>query len=198
LQIEPEVEATAPVVQSTAGVTAATSVTAALTKAATPRSIWSLLNQLQMLILFLLIDTYIASDVRSFIIKQEFALFSFNFIPVIEIPYINYPAEWMEKAQEIEELELLGLESSRTFNNMYSLMCVILTSIVMHLLLRASPEFKWKWYKFLRLKMLEYYMNGYYVRLILGANEFMILSSVSEIKQFDLGNIQGIISFFFA
>ena len=164
----------------------------------TAKSLWSLVNQLQMLILFLLIDTYIARDVRSFIQNQEFSLFSFAFIPFVEIPYVNAPADWMEQEQEVEELELLGLESSRTFNNMYSLFGIFSTSILIHLCLKASPKLPWRWYRFLRVKLLEYFMNGYYIRLLLAANEFMILSSVSEIKQFEVSTPQGQISFMFA
>ena len=106
-----------------------------------------------MLILFLLIDTYIARDVRSFIEKQEFALFSFNLFPAVQIPYINAPAEWMAAEQDIEELALLGLESSRTFINMYSLIFIIFTSILFHLAILAFPNFSWRIYRFLQQKI---------------------------------------------
>jgi hypothetical protein len=103
-------------------------------------SAWSLIHQLQMMILFLLIPTYISDDVRALIEDQDFVLFTFNFIPAVDIPYLNVLCEWFESDQTVQTLVNLGIESQRTFNNLFSLMLVFSGIALLHLGTKFTPE----------------------------------------------------------
>lgn len=86
-------------------------------KMSSPTALWSLLNQIQMLILLVLVDTYIPVDVVQTIVNQDFALFNFDFIPISDIPGVNALTKWMNFEQENDILFDVGMEYRSTFNN---------------------------------------------------------------------------------
>ena len=88
-RVEVHVEATAPTVTTAVLSGSAASLAMSSLNVSGGNSAWSLIHQLQLLVLFLVIPTYIAKDVREFIEAQGFVLFTFDFIPLIEIPYLN-------------------------------------------------------------------------------------------------------------
>ena len=91
-----------------------------------------------MLILLLLVDTFVPLDVSEYITKQSFTLMDFNIVPIVEIPYVNYPTELLDYAQENEVLNDLGLEWRSTFNNMYSFILTLLLIMLFHGLLAST------------------------------------------------------------
>lgn len=137
-------EATATSTTTTAAVAAGVgaSVASASLNASNPTAVWSLMNQLQLLILLLLVDTYIPDDVQGFIQGQDFAMFSFDFIPSTKIPYIKIPTDWMEFEQSNEVLKDLGVASRSTFNNSFSLILVIIGIIALHVFIKILPKYK--------------------------------------------------------
>lgn len=82
-----------------------------------PTSLWSIINQLQLLILFTLFETEIHDDIRAYIEGQDFAMFNFNFLGLDEIPWFDIPTEWTDAEQPIEGLENIDLDSRSTIKN---------------------------------------------------------------------------------
>ena len=56
---------------------------------ASPQGAWSMVNQFQILMLMPLTDSYFPSDIVLFLTGMEFSLFSFNFIPFQNFPFVN-------------------------------------------------------------------------------------------------------------
>jgi hypothetical protein len=188
--------------------TSATIATSAL-KASSPTAMWSLFNQLQMLILLLLVnDSYVPTDVSEYIKQQGFAMLNFNFIPTTEIPYLNFPTDWMDYEQNNETLKQLGLKWRSTFNNLFSFMVTLIVIVVIHLTLAVSPTCRSKneeqvskckkiWMR-VKSKSLEYLLYVLYVRLLLESNQAFLLSGISEIDSFRIDSVASIVSLCFA
>ena len=162
------------------------------------------MNQLQLLILLLLVDTYIPDDVQGFIQGQDFAMFSFDFIPSTKIPYIKIPTDWMEFEQSNEVLKDLGVASRSTFNNSFSLILVIIGIIALHVFIKILPKYKGseegkrgkcgRLWNLLKFKLLGILLYGMYLRLFLEANQTLLFSSISEIQEFDVSGAASIVS----
>ena len=95
-------------------------------------SLWSLIHQLQLLMLFLMIPTYIAKDVIVFLEANDFILFTFDFIPSTEMPFVKKICDWMDSEQTLEALENLGLGSKSTFVNLFSLLTTTVGIAALH------------------------------------------------------------------
>jgi hypothetical protein len=121
-------------------VSASASIATSMLKASSPSGMWSLFNQLQMLILLLLIDTFVPVDVSDYIQQQSFAMMNFNFIPTQEIPYLNYPNELMDYKQDNEIMESLGFQWRSTFNNLYSFLIAMAVIVFAHILVALFPS----------------------------------------------------------
>jgi hypothetical protein len=120
--------------------TVSTSIVVSGLKASSPMGIWSLFNQLQMVILLLLIRTYLPLDVSEYIRQQNFALFDFSFIPFDRIPYLYYPTKYFNFKQTNERLSKIGFEWRSSFNNLYSFFIILAISVVFHTLLSVLPN----------------------------------------------------------
>ena len=202
-RIQADVEATAPMVTTAIISGSAFSIAMSSLNVSGGNSAWSLIHQLQLLILFLVIPTYIAKDVREFIEAQDIVLFNFDFIPAVEIPYLNALAEWMDAEQTVEELKNLGLESHRTFNNLFSLILILSCMWFVHMGIKLTPKatvrnengswLRRNWGS-IRMKILNLFFYMMYVRMLLESNETMVLSTVSEIHTFDTSTAPAIIS----
>jgi hypothetical protein len=120
--------------------TVSVSVFVAGIKASSPMGIWSLFNQLQLIILLLLPKTYIPLDVKEYIHQQNFALFDFSFIPFDRIPYLYYPTEYFKFKQTDQRLSEIGFEWRSSFNNLYSVFIILTIAVVFHALLGVLPN----------------------------------------------------------
>ena len=194
---------------SAVGVCATASVATSVLKSSSPTAMWSLFNQLQMLILLLVVENYVPIDVKDAIIQQDFAMFNFDFIPVAEIPFVNWPTKWIDYEQQNDILKELGLEWQSTFNNLLSLMMMLIIIIFVHAAVKLSPTFKQRkksknenkcrrYMRNTRRKVLEYFMYGLYIRLIMEAHQSFLLSGISELDSFSFNSTISIISALFA
>ena len=94
------------------------------------------LHQIQMVILMLMIDSFIPQGLREYIESQDFVMVNFNFIPVIDLPLIDIPLDWMHSEQTSQAFQALGLESQSTLVNNISLFTTLAFFSLVHLLLR--------------------------------------------------------------
>ena len=109
----------------------------------------------------------------------------------------------MDSEQTIEELKNLGLESHRTFNNLFSLIMILSCVFFTHMAMKLSPKApvrndsaSWarRQWGSLRTKVINFFFFVVYVRMILESNETMVLSTISEIDTFDTSSAPAIIS----
>ena len=101
-----------------------------------PTGIYFILHQLQLIILFLMIDPFIPDTLKTYLEGQGFALVNFNMIPSADIPGIDIPVDWLESEQTNEALSALGIESKSTLVNNLSLFLMIGFIIFIHVMLR--------------------------------------------------------------
>lgn len=84
-------------------------------------ALWSIFNQLQLMIFLTFFDSYIHEDVLAYIEAFEFVLFNFNFLKIKTIPGVKVPSDWMDAEQPFKPLSALELDSRSTVTNCYSL-----------------------------------------------------------------------------
>lgn len=86
--------------------------------------IWAALNQLQIMVLILLVENFLPTDLQSYIQGVEFALFDFEFIPIKKIDFLTVPINWVDFEQPNPNLSLIGVESRSTLVNALSVVLV--------------------------------------------------------------------------
>jgi hypothetical protein len=139
---EPEPEPTEAGVVATTSAQAGVAAVAGLATVSSvlsgtpPTSLWAIMQQLQMVIVLVMVDSYTPEDVDTYLEGVSFAMFNFNFIPIVDIPLVDVPVEWMESAQPFDKLETLGLESRSTFVNNISFLFTMVFLAVGHLSLK--------------------------------------------------------------
>jgi hypothetical protein len=103
--------------KAVAGAGAVVAVGISILNFSSPVAIWSMANQFQLFMLLLLTKTSLPADVRGYITGNKLMSFSFGFLHLDKIPFINVPIEWMDFYQSIDELEEIGIESGSSLKN---------------------------------------------------------------------------------
>ena len=83
-----------------------------------------MINQLQLLIMLPILADYFPSQLTQFILDMDFALLSFDFIPISDIPLLDTIADELYVPQSDEFLNEIGLESNSSIFNYLSLIFV--------------------------------------------------------------------------
>ncbi|CAI2364508.1 unnamed protein product [Moneuplotes crassus] len=188
--------------QSQVGVAAGVAVVNSALLGTPPTSLWSLLQQLQMLLLLMLIDEYTPSDINEFLEGMSFAMINFNFIPAADLPLIDIPLDWLDFGEPAEKVQNLGIESISTIVNNFSLVFTFICVIIAHTVLKIIPWFKNKNHpncfirnvSIIREKTIDIIFYIAYARLLLEAHETIVVTSALEIKEFDTSSTAKIIS----
>ena len=199
---------TAGAVLAGSGAGVAASAAISIVSGSPPTALYSILNLLQMVILFLIIDPFIPESLRIILEGNSLALLNFNFIPVVDLPYVEIPIDWMDSEQRNEILQTLDINSESSIVNNLSLIFTFTLILIIHILLRyvlvcgstnegQQSKFKrfWNWF---RIKLLEVIKYVVYLRLFIEAHEAMLLSATSEIKEVNYHSASSILSSIFA
>jgi len=111
-----------------------------------PASLWMIVNQLQLLLLLLLVDTYIPPNIIRVITANSYVLFSFNFLKINSISIIGWPAEVLRFEQADINLINAGVEKGSTFVNNYSFLLLLMCLSIIHIsLVCIIKKFKTKY-----------------------------------------------------
>jgi hypothetical protein len=94
-----------------------------------PTAIWSLVNQLQMITLLMLTDSFTPEDFISYQEGTSFINLNFDFIPVYNVPYVNWPAVKLDTKLDDRKLNASGMNSQSTFVNLFSTIVMLLIAI---------------------------------------------------------------------
>jgi hypothetical protein len=105
-----------------------------------PTGIWAIIHQLQYILLLLMIDDFTPDEIDAYIEAQSDSLLSFSFLPFDSFPGVNIPIDWMYFEQPNQKLELLEIESRSTFINIFSILCLFLVILGVHLVLLVLPK----------------------------------------------------------
>ena len=122
--------------QTVVALSATTTVGMAAVQGTSFTGFYLILHQLQMIMLFLTIDSFIPKSVESYLEGQSFALVTFNFISSKDIPFLSVFLKWLDSAQEDQTLSALRFESTSTFVNHFTFLLIILAILTIHFSLK--------------------------------------------------------------
>ena len=163
------------------------------------------MNQFQLIMLLLLTKSNIPRSIVSYLSGLKATTWSLNFIPFKKIPGFDKMVNGLDFRLSIIELKYFGINTGSTFANNFSLICIVLILIAIHSLfllirrlLKSKVKPKKKWAKCLEKKTFQFFAFGLYIRIMFEANIFLLLSSLSELYQWDTSSSSKILSLFFA
>jgi len=172
-----------------------------------PMAVWVLANQFQLFSLFLLTNTGLPQDIIEYIKGNDLFSFSMDFIPFSSSTKTNGVMKNLDKAQKDQSLKNIGLKSQSALINITGLFITMFLLGLLHLIsycLQSNSEanidpesIRGKINKVV-VKIYEAFTLGVYIRFLLEAFQFILLSSISEIKFFDLSSSNMIASLTFA
>ena len=117
--------------------TVLTSIVGAIGNTLGVNGVWMLVNQQQMLKFLLLVDTVIHADVRYYIAKHNFVLFTFNFLPDLNIFGLDLPKlfSWMEQPHDNSRFKELDYETASAVQTHSKLLLIYFSLILVSILI---------------------------------------------------------------
>lgn len=198
-----EVQQYGQATQAASGAAAGAAIGISLMSFSSPMAVWVLANQFQLFSLLLLTNTNLPTDVKQYIKGNSFFSFSMDFLPFVKPPSDGVKNQ-LDKPQTYAELEAVGLESRSAFANNTGLFATIGLLIGTHAIIycfqNKSPTVlkstkKAKFNKIAK-KVFETFTFGVYIRFLLEAFQYLLLTTVFEMKIFDITGIKWIVSLF--
>ena len=164
-------------------------------------AIWSLVNQFQLFLLLLLTKTPVPDDVRGMILGNDLMSFNLSMIPFNKIPKVEGMLASIGFEQENAYLKNIGVQNGSGFNNNFGFLMTLFIFLTLHplvLLLRKWIDYnntkKWS-INFALIKLVDLFTFTIYVRVFLEAFQILLITSLSEVLQFNFSELIPIISF---
>ena len=98
-----------------------------------PQGAFSLINQFQMFVLLPMIGAYMPIDVIDVITGMDFTMFSFDFIPLVKIPFLTQMIDLIDYNQSNSYYQTIGLSSGSSLVNHLGVILVVLILLLVHL-----------------------------------------------------------------
>ena len=179
------------------GATVFISVGSSLSNLSSIASLWSIISQLQILFLLFLTGAFIPKDIEGIITGLSICLNPFSFLQLKLIGDYGFASNYFDFGLENSNLERLGIKSDSTVVNMTSFLFSLVITWILHLwifltqilLTKESKSNCWSYvllgiHKILQ-KLMILFTFTLYIRIILQTNQFILISWVSEIYQFN-------------
>ena len=208
-QVSAQAQALVATSQSIVGATSGITAASSMMNSSSLTSLWSMINQVQMFFMLLLTRSFIPHEIEVTITGQGFAINPSDYIPFKSIGSSERYIDKFKFDLSNSQLETFGIESDSSFYNVYPTISSLLTGVAIHIFLYTLSKivFKWRsnrwpWFiKFLKWiinKILNILTFGFYIRTLLETNQFLLISSINEIYQFNTYGAKRIISLIFA
>ncbi|CAI2380929.1 unnamed protein product [Moneuplotes crassus] len=164
-------------------------------------SIFCMMNSLQLVILLPLVPEYFSIKVMDFLDGMGFAMLSFDFIQLEDIPFVKTIKNWVEYPQTDEYLEDIGMSSGSSIVNYISFISFIILLVIGHicvyLLIKCARRSEHEGCKKFFNKLFEFFTFNIYIRTFIQSFTFTILCTFSEIYSLNLKTTTVKISFGF-
>ena len=214
IQQEPSISETAKLLstanQITIGVIILASAGSSLTNLSSMASLWSIINQVQILFLLFLTGAFIPVDIEFIITGPSICLNPFSFLQLKTNTNYSFVSNYFNFGLENNNLEKFEIKSDSTIVNMTSFLLSIINIWIMHfwifltqkLLPKESKLNCWGYllsciHWFLQ-KLMELFTFALYIRIILESNQFILIAWVSEMYQFNFNETKRKISIIIA
>ena len=188
------------VTQSIVGAATGATVVFSMCNLSTPQGVWITMNQFQLILLLLLTNSQIPQSVVDYLSGLKATTWSLNFVPFKDIPGVKTITDWLDFGLENSDLKHFGLLSGSTFVNNFSLIWVVALIAAVHLWfnlchskLKRKTSDRPKWRSLLS-KVYQTFAFTIYLRLVLESNQFLLLSSFSELKTWHITGTVRIVS----
>ena len=96
---------------------------------------WAIINQLQLLTLLVITEAYLPKDIRDYINGMEFSMFSFSFIPFINIPLLHDYVEWLDFQQPDVRMQTVEVNSGSALINNLSFLVLLVPMLLLHVVI---------------------------------------------------------------
>ena len=176
----------------------------------TMASLWSVINQVQILFLLFLTGAFIPEDIEGIITGLSIYLNPFSYLQLKLNGNYSFVSNFFDFGLEDKNLEKFEIKSDSTIANMTSFLLSIIIFGILHfwiflaqkLLAKESKSNCWNYvllciHWFLQKKMV-LFTFALYIRIILETNQFILITWVSEIYQFNFNETKRIISIIIA
>ena len=173
-------------------------------------SLWAMINQIQLYFLLLITRAFIPEDVQNVITGLKFTLNPFQYLP---FSLVHFYSSFIDKFEfELSNLlfDPVGVNSDSIIWNTLSFFVSLVLLIIPHLLLLflqilfqkcGSNENSHMWTKFTKYMIERAFIImtfGYYIRAVLEMSQYLLISSIFEIHEFNVSQTLRIISLIFA
>jgi hypothetical protein len=150
-----------------------------------------------------IVGWYISPSVESYLEGFEFASLSFDFMSYESVSGVEVFSDFIETPVRLNDLESVGFESASTISNHFGLLINVFWLILFHLSFLLIRRILLKYpLKDSIQKLLDSFTNFFiltvYIRLLLEAYLFMLLSGLFEFGYFDFTDASTIVSFLLA
>ena len=162
------------------------------------------MKQFQLILLLLLTNSHIPKSIVDYLTGMKTTTCSLNFIPFKDIPKVKDFLNWFSSDLLYSDLENFGIFSGSTLINNFSLLWVFGLIITSHLILNLLFKYikfdRQRWPKLTKFydKIYQLFAFTIYIRLMLEASQFMMLSSFQELKVWNVSNTSKTISLIIA
>jgi hypothetical protein len=183
----------------TASSVAATGV-ASTVSMSTPQSMWSLVNQFQLILTLQLVGWYLSPEIVAYIQGFDFSSFSFSFIKYQELLNLEFFYDFIDTPLDREDFEQVDFESGSTLANNFSLLINIFWVLLLHMIFLGVKFIVLKTTENEKVKNLmnwltNFFMFAIYIRILLEAFLFLALASLYEGLSFKTNTINTIVCF---
>jgi cysteine-rich repeat protein len=166
------------------------SMTALTSSSSSSSSSFGMVNQLQMIILLPLLDTFIPQKIMDFIKAMSDSLFKMEFLPTDDSAFLDSVNEKFDFFQYNLYLYVIGLESGSAVVNVINLLIVTFMILVVHSMLSLIYLAMTKVWKLLKLlsylrKLLSMMTFGFYVTFLNEVYLLVVIVVIYEISNSD-------------
>ena len=155
------------------------STATAFINSSSPTGVLSLFNHYQLLNLIAMLPSYLPTQITQFILGNDFAMLSFDFIPNEKIPFIGEIPKWIPILQSDPLLNEIGLNSKSSIFNYLSIFLVVICIVFLYLMIaflysllvwRKKEGKCMKWMK----KIFQFFTFNIYIMLLF--EKFMFIN----------------------
>ncbi|CAI2380176.1 unnamed protein product [Moneuplotes crassus] len=148
-------------------------------------SIFSTMNSLQLAILLPAVPEYFPQKVSDLINGMGFSTFSFDFMSLRSIPFVEAVSNWMAYPQTNEYFVTLGMSSGSSLVNLLSILGTIFLICIIHfwitLLHKCGSKSENKRCTKICKKLFRYFTFNIYIRILIQSFMFISLCILSEL-----------------
>ena len=199
-----EAKALSTTTQSILGTTIGVVALTSLINASSMSSIWSTINQVQLYFLFLLTKAFIPLDVKTVITGLKITVNPLSFISTGSMESSNSINQKFQFGLSNPILDSFGIESDSTVYNVFYLFLLPFLVALTHLGIYGVQILLFRWIirenwiaktvKWAISKIYTILTFGYYIRFILEINQYLLVSSINEIYNWNTSQSSRIVS----